>query len=86
MKKSLLYIATVALLLTSCGTKTPSDYAEEYNGLVSSLANIADSAERNEIFKKMSEVQVDARAKLKKDELKEFHRLTTDLTDKNHAE
>ena len=84
MKKSLLYIATVALLMTSCGT--PSDYAEEYNGLVSSLANTADSAERNEIFKKMSEVQVDARAKLKKDELKEFHRLTTDLTDKNHAE
>ena len=67
--------------MTSCGAKTPADYADEYNSLVSSLSTTTDSSERNEIFKKMSEVQVDARAKLKKDELKEFLSLTDDLTE-----
>ncbi len=81
MKKKIIYIASLIFVLTSCGAKTPADYANEYNDLVSSLATASDSAQRNEIFKKMSEVQIDARAKLKKDELKEFLRLTDDLSD-----
>lgn len=78
------YLASLLLVsvaVSSCGAKTVTEYADEYNALVTKLHQTTDSAARNEILSQISTIQLDARSNLKKDEYKEFVKQLHSITD-----
>lgn len=72
---SLIAVCLGVIAVSSCIHKTPAEFAAEYNVLVDSLEMTDDQEVRKHLFKKMSDIQLDVRAELTKEEQKEFHRM-----------